>query len=132
MIALDTNILIRLVVDDSPAQSHIAAQLVRDNQVFIAKTVLMESEWLLRHAYRLSRAQIVEFLLAVLDTTNTGVEYHPQVDRAMEWYRQGADFAGAPYLAVADTALFHIFDHKFCKAARKAKSAPEVRILAAG
>ena len=129
MIALDTNILIRLVVDDSPAQSNIAAQLVRDNQVFIAKTVLMESEWVLRHAYRFSRAQIEEFLLAVLDTSNTVVEDRPQVERAMEWYRQGADFADALHLAAADTALFHTFDQRFCKAARKAKSAPEVRVL---
>ena len=129
MIALDTNILIRLAVDDSPAQSEIAAQLVRDNQVFIAKTVLMESEWVLRHTYQFSRAQIGEFLLAVLDTSNTVVEDRQQVERSMEWYRQGADFADALHLAAAENCVFHTFDKKFCKAARKAKSAPDVRVL---
>lgn len=129
MIALDTNILIRLVVDDSPIQSDIAAQLVRDNQVFIAKTVLMESEWVLRHVYQFSRAQIETFLLSVLDTSNTVFEDRQQVERSMEWYRQGADFADALHLAAADDAVFHTFDRQFCKAARKAKSAPEVCVL---
>ena len=129
MIALDTNVLIRLVVDDSPVQSDIAAQLVKDNQVFIAKTVLMESEWVLRHVYQFSREQIEAFLLSVLDTSNTTIEDRQQVERSIGWYKQGADFADALHLATADDALLHTFDRRFCKAARKANSAPEVRIL---
>lgn len=129
MIALDTNILIRLVVDDSPAQSLAAAQLVRDHEVFIPKSVLMESEWVLRHTYGFSREQIETFLRAILDTSNTVVEDRPQVERAVEWYRQGADFADALHLATAGQALFHTFDRQFCKGALKTGSAPAVRVL---
>ena len=129
MIALDTNILIRLVVDDSPAQSLAAAQLVRDHEVFFPKSVIMESEWVFRHIYGFSREQIETFLWAVLDTSNTMVEDRPQVERAVEWYRQGADFADALDLATAGQALFHTFDRQFCKGALKTGSAPAVRVL---
>jgi predicted nucleic-acid-binding protein len=70
MISLDTNMLIRLVVNDNDAQSELAERLVRDNRVFISKTVLMESEWVLRHSYQYSRERIASHGSLILKATS--------------------------------------------------------------
>lgn len=44
MIALDTNMLVRAVVADDPAQVEIVRRLMAKNAVFISRTVLLETE----------------------------------------------------------------------------------------
>ena len=51
MIALDTNILVRVLTRDDPAQADLAAELMKSSDLFICKTVLLELEWVLRFAY---------------------------------------------------------------------------------
>jgi predicted nucleic acid-binding protein len=55
MIALDTNIIVRLLANDDVSQARRAAEIIRNNEVFVTKTVLLETEWVLRHAYRIDR-----------------------------------------------------------------------------
>lgn len=83
MISLDTNILIRLVVNDNVAQSELAERLVRDNRVFISKTVLLESEWVLRHSYQYSRERIAWFFRQIFEPWNTVIESPEQVTKAI-------------------------------------------------
>src|SRR5215212_7131812 len=64
MIALDTNIVVRLLVRDDPVQTAQAATVVRDNRVLLTTSVLLESEWVLRSRYRVQRSSIVEGLRA--------------------------------------------------------------------
>lgn len=128
MIALDTNIFIRLMVDDNPAQADVAERLVRDNRVFISKTVLLESEWVLRYSYHFDRPRIAWFFRQIFEPWNIVIENAEQVAKAIEWYEAGSDFADALHLAGSTTATLHTFDRKFCKAAREAGIAPEVRV----
>ncbi len=128
MIALDTNIFIRLMVDDNSAQADVAERLVRDNRVFISKTVLLEAEWVLRHRYRFDRERIAWFFRQLFEPWNVIIEHPEQVTRAIEWYEIGSDFADALHLAASTTATLHTFDRRFCKAARDAGIAPEVRV----
>ncbi|HLF98367.1 MAG TPA: type II toxin-antitoxin system VapC family toxin [Methylococcaceae bacterium] len=128
MIALDTNLLIRLMVDDNPAQSDIAERLVRDNRVFVSKTVLLESEWVLRHSYRFDRQRIAWFFRQIFEPWNTVIENPEQIAKAIDWYEAGSDFADALHLASSATATLHTLDRKFCKAAREAGIAPEVSV----
>jgi predicted nucleic-acid-binding protein len=128
MIALDTNILVRLAVNDNQAQSELAERLVRDNRVFISKTVLLESEWVLRHSYRYDRERIAWFFRQIFEPWNTVIENSGQVATAIEWYSAGCDFADALHLAGSGAATMHTFDRTFCKTARDAGSAPEVRV----
>lgn len=58
MLAVDTNIVVRLLVADDPVQSQIAAGLFRQHPIFIALTVLLETEWVLRSSYRFSAKAI--------------------------------------------------------------------------
>jgi predicted nucleic-acid-binding protein len=128
MIAFDTNMLVRLVVDDHPQQADIAENLLKTHRVLISRTVLLETEWVLRCAYKLPGERIHAFLQLLLQTENTVVEDALAVGRALDWYAQGADFADALHLAACGPAVMHTFDRRFCKSAREAGFAPEVRV----
>ena len=129
MIAVDTNVLIRLVIFDDPMQSDISDELIRNNRVFVSKGVLMESEWVLRYRYKFQRERIASFVQSVLDAYNTLVEDEQEVRHALDWYGLGADFADALHLAACGTAVMHTFDRGFCRGAREAGVAPLVRVL---
>ncbi len=129
MIAFDTNLLIRLPLDDAPAQADVAEALLADNAVFIPRTVLLESEWVLRASYHKTRAHISQFFVELLETENTVIENHQAVAGALDWYLLGADFADALHLAICVPAILHTFDQKFCKAAREQGLTPEIRVL---
>jgi predicted nucleic-acid-binding protein len=53
MNAVDTNIVVRLIVGDNPEQEAAARNLIRGGSVWISKTVLLETIWVLRTFYRL-------------------------------------------------------------------------------
>ena len=52
MIAIDTNLLVRLLTNDEPQQAARAIQLFKSGaEIFIGKTVLLETAWVLRSVY---------------------------------------------------------------------------------
>lgn len=127
MIGLDTNILIRIAIDDVPEQSRIARRLLKDNVGFISKTVLLEAEWVLRSAYKLDRITISRFFSNLLESENAVIEDHETVERALHWYAEGADFADALHLSSCNAPTFHTFDKSFCKAITQKKLAPTIK-----
>ncbi len=128
MIAFDTNLLVRAVIADHPEQVAIVRQLIAQDTVFVSRTVLMETEWVLRSRYRRTRGEIHSFLSALLGVDNTVVEDSEAVAHALDWYAQGADFADALHLVASGSAVMQTFDRDFCKAAREAGVAPEVQV----
>ena len=52
MIAVDTNILVRLLTEDDPKQTTAARSVFAAGPIWIAKTVLLETGWVLRSHYR--------------------------------------------------------------------------------
>ena len=128
MIAFDTNLLVRALVADHEDQVAVVRQLISANTVFISRTVLLESEWVLRARYRKTPGELAAFFVALLDADNAVVEDSEAVSRALDWYQKGADFADALHLAVCGTAVMHTFYRNFCKGPREAGIAPEVRV----
>ena len=121
MIALDTNILVRCLTQDDPIQVPIARRLLgHEAGVFIAKTVLLEAEWVLRAAYGLSRRFIHGALLGVCGLPHVSLENPAHLAQALSDYAGGMDFADALHAAScqADEGL-HTFDARFVKAAKK-------------
>ena len=51
MIAIDSNVLVRLLVNDDPAQGARARAAFETEEIWIAKTVLLETFWVLRSVY---------------------------------------------------------------------------------
>ncbi len=74
MIAFDTCLVVRFVTDDNQTQADLAESLMRDNTVFIPRTVLLESEWVLRSRYQKPREAIAAFFNALLETENVVIE----------------------------------------------------------
>lgn len=130
MIAFDANMLVRAVVADHPAQVGVVRRLMAGNTVFISRTVLLETEWVLRSRYKKNRAELLAFFTALLEAENAELEAAPAVSLALDWYAQGADFADALHLAVCGTSVMHTFDRDFCLAARESDTAPEVQVWA--
>ena len=59
MIAVDTNVLVRLIVADDAVQGKRAAKLFAQSAgVFVAKTVVLETAWVLQSAYGFSRHDV--------------------------------------------------------------------------
>jgi PIN domain. len=129
MIAFDTNLLVRAVVADEPAQVAIVRDLVMQDTVFISRTVLLETEWVLRAVYKKSRTDMLKFFRALLEIDSTEIEDSSAVGLALDWYTLGADFADAMHLAVCGSAVMHTFDKGFCKAAREAGITPPIKVI---
>ena len=55
MLAVDTNVLVRFLARDDTGQTARADHLLRVNRIWIPKTVLLETEWVLRNSYAFDR-----------------------------------------------------------------------------
>jgi len=123
VVAVDTNVLVRLVVADSPAQTARAAAVFRSGPVFIAKSVLLEAEWVLRYSYELGAEAILRSLRAVLGLENVSVEDPGTIAAALRLLEQGLDFADALHISSsAHAERFVTLDAKLVKRARHAST----------
>lgn len=130
MIALDTNVLVRFLVQDDAEQARLASeiidQLTESTPGFVGREVLVELVWVLERAYRLGRAEIAGALDGLLASTEVVIEGADQVGAALEPYRNdGFGFADLMIAAAARRAgasELVTFD-------RKAASLPGVRLL---
>lgn len=130
MIALDTNVIVRLVVADDPEQLKSARRVFQSNDFWIAKTVLLETEWVLRYTYKLKRGSIRETFQKLLGYRRAQVEDRGAVLRALDLYEADLDFADALHLASSgDADRFATFDKEFAEAAQAAGASPPVEYL---
>lgn len=99
MIGVDTNVLVRYLAQDDPAQARrvdgvVSDALNSDARLHIDDIVLCETVWVLRAAYRLGKATIVEALDKVLSVTVFSFDDRELLRAALHDYREGmADFA---------------------------------------
>lgn len=116
-------------MNDHPQQAEIAEKLLKSNDVFISRTVLLETEWVLRSRYKVKVDEISGFFVALLNQNSIMIENYQLIEQALKWYVLGADFADAVHLAVCNTSPFYTFDKDFCKAAREKGITPTIEIL---
>lgn len=100
MIALDTNVLIRVLVADDPLQTASAERLLREaleagESCFVSDPVLCEMEWVLDRFYRVPRAEILAAVESLLARANLfSFEDATAVRTALDRYQRGkADFS---------------------------------------
>ncbi len=121
MIAIDTNILVRLLTRDNPVQAKRAAALFERKEIYVAKTVLLETERVLRFSYALNRTVILTALKNAVGLPHVAVEDGPAVAEALDLFESGMDFADALHLASSRSATqFATFDERLKKHADKA------------
>jgi predicted nucleic-acid-binding protein len=128
MIAVDTNVLVRLLAEDDPDQAKRATRLFGENEIFIPKTVMLETEWVLRHAYGIERKGILKAFQRLMGLSNVKIEDHQTMSVAVSWYNKEFDFADALHLASSrDAEGFATFDKSLL---RKAGQVSSVNVIA--
>jgi len=93
MIALDTNVVVRFLTQDDPAQSAQAnalfARLSEAEPGFLCREVVVELVWVLERAYGLPRHDIAAALDGLLAAREMVIEAPDRTGLAVERYRQG-------------------------------------------
>lgn len=98
MIGLDTNVLVRYIMQDDPKQSSKASVLIEsldtDSPGFVALVSVVEVYWVLTACFDLSAKQAAQALEVLLRSRQLVVEQADQVFRALRMFEAGkADFA---------------------------------------
>jgi predicted nucleic-acid-binding protein len=121
MNAVDTNVVVRLIVGDNPDQEAAARNLIRRGSVWISKTVLLETIWVLRNFYRLEAAEIYEMLESLIRLEDVQVEDASSVANAFDLMEHGVDPADAMHLASTPAgSSFATFDRDLVRKAKRA------------
>ena len=119
MIAVDTNVVVRFLARDDPAQAPRAKALLETGRVFVLRTVVLETEWVLRTGYGFDRDAIADGIAKLLGLPGVEVEEASEVAQALIWFGQGLDFADALHLASSGRAeAFATFDRALRRKAR--------------
>lgn len=129
MTALDTNVIVRVIVRDDPAQAAQADNAMSRTPLWVSKTVLLEVEWVLRGAYGIAAKDVNRALRSLVGLEGLITEDFTAVLRAIGWHAAGADFADALHLASAGRCdEFISFDRRLARAAGRLEGAPPVRL----
>lgn len=99
MIAVDTNVLVRFLVDDDPRQSAAAAALVEravqsEESLYVSAIVLCETVWVLTVSYSVPRLDVVKTLQNLLRARHLTFGDPDRLARAVDAFAHGrGDFA---------------------------------------
>jgi len=110
MPGLDTNVLVRWLVEDDDKQTARAQALfesARANQtmLFVPSTVLLELEWVLRSRYQFDKATVLGTFNALLETQELEFQVEAALERALHLYRLGAaEFADCLHAGLCGAA----------------------------
>jgi predicted nucleic acid-binding protein len=127
MLAIDTNVVVRVLTGDHPDQSGRARAVVEREAIFVSTTVLLETEWVLRSLYGFPAAAVADALRRFAGLTNVTLDDPPLIARSLDWAMGGMDFADALHLAGAGHCeAFISFDRALVTDTRRV-GAPEVR-----
>jgi len=110
MPALDTNVLVRYVVQDDEAQFAAARRLIRrcvaeGQTLFVPATVMLELEWVLRASFEYAKDEVMDVLSNLFSAAELTFESERALEVALQLYRNGtADFADCVHVALAAQA----------------------------
>ena len=123
MIAVDTHVVVRLLVQDHELQYKQARKVFQKENLFIPDTVLLETEWVLHYAYKHPRTMIHQCLIRLLGLPNVSVGNAVKIHNALEWHKNGMDFADALHLAGSGHCdRLVTFDKKFISKSKNLSS----------
>src|SRR6266700_1727928 len=133
MIAVDSNILVRLLTEDEPKQAAAARSLFATGPIWIAKTVLLETSWVLRSLYGFEESAIREAFIKLLGLKNVHAEDAPAVAAAIALSGHRIELADAMHLSSRPPgAVFVSFDQRFIRRAKSAGATLVERLSRAG
>ena len=124
MIGIDTNVLVRYIVQDDPKQSRIATKLIETslsatNKGFISSVVLCEVVWVLKRLYRQPKDRLVLVVKTILEAEAFEVEHRDCAWRAYYDSDEGAADFSDYYLARINKTYGASFTVTFDEKAQK-------------
>jgi predicted nucleic-acid-binding protein len=127
MIALDTNILARYLLNDDRAQADLAERVLFGKELCTAPvTVFLELVWVLEST-DCSRSDIAQSLRLLFGIQNLKLQHLDALAYTVHWYENGMDFGDALHLALsAKESGFKTFDKSMIKKAKALHAFPEV------
>src|ERR1035438_7862788 len=121
MIAVNSNLLVRLITQDDAKQCAAARSLLAAETIWIAKTVLLETAWVLRSFYGFDENSIRDAFDKLLGLENVHVEDEPAVAGPLALTVHGLGFADALHLSSRPPGvMFLSFDRSFVRRAKRA------------
>jgi predicted nucleic-acid-binding protein len=121
VVAVDTNVIVRLLTQDERKQAVSATAIFAEEAVWIGKTVLLETAWVLKSSYGYRPEAVRNALSMLLGLPNVHVEDRPAIAGALSLAAQGLDIADALHFKSRPRgAKFVSFDDSFVRRARRA------------
>lgn len=97
MIGIDTNVIVRYLVQDDLAQAKRAQaaleRLTADERGYVAKIVLVEAFWVLTRAYKMPRVDVLTTLARLAERDEILVEDQSRTTAAIQRAVEGGDLA---------------------------------------
>ncbi len=116
MIAVDTNVVLRLLLDDDAGQVAAVRALMLREPLYVSLGVLLEAGWVLQSRYGLPRVEVADALKLVASLDRLIVARLPLALWAIERFRAGADLADMVHLAsAAKIGRLATFDRRVAK-----------------
>lgn len=112
MLVADTNILLRLMLQDDAQQSTRVSQFLaaaerKGSKVYVPQVVLQECLWVLQAVYGLPRERIVEQVDGLLNMSVLQLEEAARIRRALHFFSSHSiDFVDAYIAGVSEQAGF--------------------------
>ena len=110
MPALDTNVLVRYIVQDDAAQLAASKRLIsrcvaEGSTLFVPVTVVLALEWVLRSGFAFGKDDVLMTLSSLLSATELSFESERALEVALHLFRMGsADFADCLHASLAAQA----------------------------
>src|SRR6266436_9254806 len=95
MIAVDTNVLVRLLTGDDPKQAAAARSLFATQPIWIGKTVLLETGWVLRNLYGFDESAIRHAFTKLLGLENVHTDDKPSIATVFDLRANGIELLDA-------------------------------------
>ena len=98
MIALDTNAIVRMLIEDDEEQAKAVKDIVKlaekySKQILVLSEVLIETVWVLESVYKCARNEVVNFLETLISNSVFIFKDSLIIRSAIKQYKQGEDFA---------------------------------------
>lgn len=130
MISLDTNILLRYLLDDHPVLSPLARSALEEQDCFVPLLALAETGYVLQSLYKASAAELLAFAQALLSSPRLTFENESRLPLALAGFKAGIDWFDAMlWAACPATHPLATLDRKFARKASMLGWAPPVQSL---
>ena len=118
MIVIDTNIILRYLLEDNEELSKKAIEIIDNNQIFIPTEVIVETSYVLKKVYQEKKDKIYKVIQLLLEMENVNFENKETIELAFKTYAEkNLDIVDCMLYAYAKNEKYEVktFDNKLAK-----------------